>query len=98
MNLPANNMMNTMAQNMLAKTMQNNPILAMLQGMKNGQNPLAIAQQMAPNNPKIAQGLSLIQGKNSQELETMARNMCKERNVDINQFAQRLGLNLPQNK
>lgn len=78
--------------------MQNNPIMMLVQAMNNGGNPMALMQQMAGQNPQIAQAMQMIQGKNSQQLEQIARNMAKEKGVDINQMIRDLGIASPSNR
>lgn len=78
--------------------MQNNPIMMLVQAMNNGGNPMALMQQMAGQNPQIARAMQMIQGKNSQQLEQIARNMAKEQGVDINQMIRDLGIASPSNR
>lgn len=73
--------------------MQNNPLMMLVQAMNSGKNPMALLQQMAPQNPQIAQAMSLMQGKSPQQLEQMARNMAGERGIDLNQMIRQLGIN-----
>ena len=73
--------------------MQNNPLAVLVQAMNSGKNPMALLQQMAPQNPQIAQAMSLMQGKSPQQLEQMARNMAGERGIDLNQMIRQLGIN-----
>ena len=73
--------------------MQNNPVAMLVQAMNNGGNPMALMQQMAMQNPQIAQAMSLMQGKSPQQLETMVRNMAGERGIDINEMIRQLGIN-----
>ena len=72
---------------------QNNPVSMLVQAMNNGGNPMALMQQMAMQNPQIAQAMTLIQGKSPQQLETMVRNMAGERGIDINEMIRQLGIN-----
>ena len=73
--------------------MQNNPIMMLVQAMNGGGNPMALIQQMAGQNPQIAQAYQLMQGKNPQQLQMMAQNMARERGIDINQMIRQLGIN-----
>ena len=73
--------------------MQNNPIMMLVQAMNSGGNPMALLQQMAPQSPQIAQAMRMMQGKNPQQLEQMARGMAQERGIDINQMIRQLGIN-----
>lgn len=72
---------------------QNNPLMMLVQAMNSGQNPMALMQQMARQNPQIAQAVQLMQGKNPQQLQMMAQNMAKERGIDINEMIRQLGIN-----
>lgn len=84
-----NNMMAPLSQ------MMNSPILQMANLVKSGQNPMGMIQMLSGQNPQIAQGLNLIQGKNAGQLQATALNLAKERGIDIDQLAQSLGLTLP---
>ena len=72
---------------------QNNPLMMLVQAMNSGQNPRALMQQMARQNPQIAQAMQLMQGKSPQQLQMMAQNMAKERGIDINEMIRQLGIN-----
>ncbi len=71
----------------------NNPLMMLVQAMNSGQNPIALLQHMAPQSPQIAQAFRMMQGKNPQQLEQMARSMAQERGIDINQMIRQLGIN-----
>lgn len=71
----------------------NNPVMALVQAIQQGSNPMALMQAMAQQNPQAAQVLRMMQGKNPQQLQQMAQNMAKERGVDINQMLRKMGIN-----
>ena len=71
----------------------NNPIMILVQAMRNGGNPMQMIQQMAGQNPQINQAYQLMQGKRPQQLQMMAQNMARERGIDINQMLRELGIN-----
>ena len=71
----------------------NNPVLALVQAMQQGRNPMALMQTMAQQNPQVAQALQMVQGKSPQQLQAMAQNMAKERGIDINEMMRQLGIN-----
>lgn len=80
---------------MLNPGMMQNPMLQMLlQGMRGNANPMPMLQQLAGSNPQMAPMINLISGKTPKQLERIARNLYKERGMDINQMAQQLGLKL----
>ena len=47
-----------------------------------------ILQMMIRQNPAMQQALPFIQGKDPKQLEMVARNLCKERGIDVNQALQ----------
>ena len=71
----------------------NNPVLALVQAMQQGRNPMALMQTMAQQNPQVAQALQMMQGKSPQQLQSMAQNMARERGVDLNQMLRQMGIN-----
>lgn len=71
----------------------NNPVLALVQAMQQGRNPMALMQAMAQQNPRVAQALQMMQGKSPQQLQRMAQNMARERGVDLNQMLRQMGIN-----
>lgn len=73
----------------------NSPVMQIANLVRAGQNPMNMIQMLSGQNAPIMQGMNLIQGKNSQQLETMARNLAKERGIDLNQLASVLNLTLP---
>lgn len=80
---------------MFNPAMMQNPMFQMLfQGMKGGANPMPMLQQMMSSNPQMAPMLNLVNGKSPAQLEQIARNLYKERGIDINQAAQQMGLKI----
>ena len=71
----------------------NNPVLALVQAMQQGRNPMALMQTMAQQNPQVAQALQMMHGKSPQQLQSMAQNMARERGVDLNQMLRQIGIN-----
>ena len=71
----------------------NNPVLALVQAMPQGRNPMALMQSMARQNPQVAQALQMMQGKSPQQLQSMAQNMARERGIDLNQMLRDFGIN-----
>lgn len=75
--------------------MMNNPMMALMQAMRSGGNPMTLLQNMARTNPQAAQAMRLIEGKSPQQLQQIANNMAKERGTSINDIARQLGISLP---
>lgn len=73
----------------------NNPLAIMAQMVRQGQNLTPFLDQMAQQNPQVAQAMRMLQGKNSQQLQSMAQNMARERGVDLGALAQQLGFQIP---
>lgn len=65
---------------------------AMISMARGGGNPMQMLQQMAGSNPQIGQVMRIIDGKSPQQLEQVARNMAKERGIDLDQMARQMGL------
>ena len=45
-------------------------------------------QAMIQQNPAMKQALPFVMGKDPKQLEMVARNLCKERGIDVNQALQ----------
>lgn len=70
----------------------NNPVMALVQAMQQGRNPMALMQTMAQQNPQVAQALQMVQGRSPQQLQQMAQNMARERGIDLNQMLRQMGV------
>lgn len=82
----------------MTNTTMNNPLMAMLNALRSGGNPMALIQQMAMQNPEMRQFMQMVQGKSTAQLKQMAENMAKERGVSINDVARQLGITIPSDK
>lgn len=77
-----------------------NPIAQFMQLVKNGGNPEALMmnllQQQVSNNPVGQNLIQLAKNNDTQGIEQVARNMCKQRGLDFDKefaaFKQQLGL------
>lgn len=76
--------------------MNGGPLGMALRMMQMGRNPMTMLQQMASRNPRMNQGLQMIQGKNGRQLRQMAENMARERGTSLEAVAQSMGIQLPQ--
>ena len=55
-------------------------------------NPMMqLMQRMAMNDPRAAQAMQIIRGKSPQELQQIAQNMARERNIDLNELRRQFG-------
>ena len=73
--------------------MMNNP---MIQAAMSGASAMQFLQQMAGQNPMVSHAMSLIQGKNTEQLQQIAENMARQRGTTIEEIARQYGL--PMNK
>ena len=73
----------------------NNALNAIVRHIQSGMNPNGLLEQMGRSDPRYAQALGMIRGKNEQQLRTMAENMARERGTTVEQIAQSLGLKMP---
>ena len=75
--------------------MLNNPIIQMMNKLKQSGNPFSMAQQMAGGNQGLINALQQLQSKTTpQEKEQFMRNLYKSRNQDISQTANQFGLKI----
>lgn len=70
--------------------------LQMLGALQKVQNPMAFLSQMANQNPQLKRVMEVVNGKSPQEIEQYVRNTAQTQGVDLNQLAQKMGLQLPQ--
>lgn len=76
-------------------TRMNDPLMQLVRFVSGGGNPQTLLAQMAQQDPRMGQAIQMIQGKNAQQLRTMAENMARERGTSVEQVARQLGLTLP---
>lgn len=70
----------------------NNPLQLLVTAAMNGGNVNQMINQMARNNPQMAQASRMISGKSPQQLQQMAMNMCRERGTSPEAVLRQLGL------
>lgn len=73
----------------------NDPFGAILRYIQGGADPNALLGNMARSDPRAAQALEMLKGKNSQQLRQMAENMARERGTSVEEIAQSLGIKIP---
>ena len=74
--------------------MNSNPMVQVMNLMRDGGNPVTLLNQMTGNNPMVSSLMQSMQGKSPEALRQMAMNIAKERGVDLIQFAQQFGMKL----
>lgn len=70
--------------------------LQMFNLLSKAKDPMNLLQQMSSSNPQLKRVLEVINGKSPQELRQYVENTAKTQGVDLNQLAQKLGLQIPQ--
>lgn len=68
-----------------------NPLQA-IQALQKGANPNQLMMQLAQNNPAVRQAMQMVNGKTPDQIRDMARQMARQRGVDLNQLMQTLGI------
>lgn len=69
--------------------MGNNPIIQLINVMRNGGNPDAMVQQILRNNPQAQQ---IVAGKTPDQLMQTAENMCRECGTSIDEVLGKFGI------
>ena len=73
----------------------NNQIQQINAMLNQGINPHQIAMQLAQNNPAYRRAMQMINGKTPDQIFDMAQQMAQRQGVNLQQFAQQLGIKLP---
>ena len=63
--------------------------------LNQGINPQQIAMQLAQRNPSYRRAMQMINGKTPDQIYDMAQQMAQQQGVNLQHFAQQLGVNLP---
>lgn len=69
--------------------------MQILQMVQRGGNPQQIIMQAARQNPVLQQAMQMINGKSPQQIRDMAYQIAAQRGVNLEQFAQQMGIRLP---
>ncbi len=69
--------------------------MQMMEMLQNSNNPQAVMEKLASQNPQLQQAMRLSQGKNPQQLQQMAANLAKEKGVNLQEFMKQMGINRP---
>lgn len=70
--------------------------MQIMRAVQNGANPNQIVAQLAQSNPAVRQAMQMMSGKTPAQVRDMAYQMARQRGVDLNQLAQRMGIRLPE--
>lgn len=72
--------------------MMNNPLMQMVNMMKNGGNPSAMLNQLIQKNPQMQQISQMMNGKSPQQMGEMMRNLAQQKGVDLGQLMGQIGV------
>lgn len=70
----------------------NDPLFSLVEAARRGQNPMQVLDRLATHDQRLAQAKQMLCGKSPQQLEQMARNMARERGLNIDELVRSLGL------
>lgn len=73
-----------------------NPIMQMMQTLKQAQNPGQMLMQMSRQNPGLQQAMQMANGKTPKEMRAMVQQLAQQRGVNLEQLAQSMGIRLPE--
>lgn len=68
----------------------NDTLASLIAILKTSENPQALLNSMAAQNPKIGEALQLLQGKSSQDMENICRTLCKQKGIDFDTTLQQV--------
>ena len=69
--------------------MGNHPMIGVINAMRNGGDPAALAQQIMNGNPQLAR---IAAGKDGTQLMSIAENMCRERGTSVDEVLRQFGI------
>lgn len=69
--------------------------MQLAQMLRQGENPQQIIAQYAQRSPSFQNTMRRINGRTPEQILGIARQMAQQSGVDLNQLAQRLGVQLP---
>ena len=71
-----------------------NPAALIMQAIASGRPLDSVLDAIGRQSPEMDRAVSIIRGKNAQQLQGIAENMARERGIDLRALAKNLGLNL----
>ncbi|WP_044484743.1 hypothetical protein [Phascolarctobacterium succinatutens] len=72
-------------------------IFQMMQMVQQAGNPMGLMQQFAGQNPLMSRAMQMGQGKSPEQMQTLVRNLAKQKGMNdeqLNQFLSQFGLRL----
>lgn len=71
-----------------------NPAMMILQAIASGRPLDNILDAIGKQSPEMDKAVSIIRGKNAEQLQGIAENMARERGIDIRALVKNLGINM----
>lgn len=71
-----------------------NPAMMILQAIAGGRPLDNILDAIGKQSPEMDKAVSIIRGKNAEQLQGIAENMARERGIDIRTLVKNLGINM----
>ena len=72
-------------------------IFQIMQMVQQAGNPMGVMQQLAGTNPLMSRAMQMGQGKTPEQMQTLVRNLAKQKGMNdeqLNQFLSQFGLRL----
>ena len=72
-------------------------IFQIMQMVQQAGNPMGVMQQLAGTNPLMSRAMQMGQGKSPEQMQTLVRNLAKQKGMNdeqLNQFLSQFGLRL----
>lgn len=89
------NPMQMLQNNPMMQMMGDNPIMKMMEMLQNSNNPMAVMQKLAGQNPQLKRVMEMTQGKTPQQMQQKAEDLAKEKGVNLQEFMKQMGINRP---
>lgn len=70
-------------------------MIQMIRMIRSSPDPMRMLAEASKRNPVVGQVIRIANGKTPKEMENIAREMARQRGVDINEMAKSMGLKLP---
>lgn len=71
-----------------------NPAMMILQAIAGGRPLDNILDAIGKQSPEMDKAVTIIRGKNAEQLQGIAENMARERGIDIQTLVKNLGINM----
>lgn len=72
--------------------MLNNQIIQLIGQLRGSRNPQMLMNQMLGNNPNFQRAMQMANGKDQNQLQQVAQNLCDQKGINLNDFINHLGL------